>query len=78
MDSTTLADLRRRYIDAAQRSARSTHNIDQHVAAGTTPSEEELRAQSEARDELISARRAYLQALNLLRTLGFIMKGDDL
>ena len=44
-----------RYIDAAKRSARCTYKVDVHVANGTAPSEDELRARSNARFQLLSA-----------------------
>jgi hypothetical protein len=66
--TAALEALRRRYLDAVQRSARCTYNVEAH----TTPSEVELGAQSEAREELICARRAYLQELTTLRSRGFL------
>jgi hypothetical protein len=68
LEPTALEQLRQRYLDAVQRSARCTHNVEVHA----TPSEVELGAQSEAREELICARRAYLQELTTLRSRGFL------
>jgi hypothetical protein len=63
MDIEYLNKLRRRYIDAAQRSSRCAYNVDLRVARGTPPSDEELRAQRDAHNQLVSARVAYLHAL---------------
>ena len=68
MDNEMLRELRRRYINAAERAARCAYNMEQHVANGTLPSDEELRAQSNARHELITTRRAYLEAVSTLRS----------
>lgn len=67
MDVATLDKLRRRYVDAAQSAARWADNMEEHVRRGTTPSDEELRAHRDARNQLTSARRAYLHALILYR-----------
>ena len=71
VETTALEQLRQRYLDAVQRSARCTYNVDVHVEQGATPSEGELGAQSDAREELVAARRAYFQELTTLRSRGF-------
>jgi hypothetical protein len=72
MGAAALEQLRQRYIDAVQRSARCSYDVELRTKNGTAPSELELGAQSEAREALMSARRAYFQELTMLRSLGFL------
>jgi len=78
VEPTILHQLRRHYLVTVQRAARCAHNVESYEATGTTPSDEALRAQSEAREELVSARRSYFQALTIHRSCGFLLKRSDL
>jgi hypothetical protein len=72
MKTPALEQLRQRYLEAVQRSARCTYVVEAHVEKGAAPSEVELGAQREAREELVAARRAYFQELTTFRSLGFL------
>jgi hypothetical protein len=66
-DAKTLRDLRRRYIEAAQLCERCAEVMEEHTSNGTTPSEDEIRTQRDARHDLIAARRAFLEGLALYK-----------
>ena len=66
-DIAKLRELRRRYIEAAQLCERCAEIMEEHATKGTTPSEEDVHTQSDARHELVSARRAFLEGLTLYK-----------